>query len=79
MKAIEISSKTDKSGRLKIDYKLDKAERKVRVIILFDDDNAEEDEERLWMYSVSNNPAFEFLQDPEEDVYSINDGEPLND
>jgi hypothetical protein len=24
-------------------------------------------------------PAFDFLKDPEEDIYSINDGKPFND
>jgi len=38
MKAIEINSKTDQTGYLKIDYNLDKSERKVRILILVDDD-----------------------------------------
>ena len=38
MKAIEINSKTDQTGHLKIDYNLDKSERKVRILILVDDD-----------------------------------------
>ena len=79
MKAIELNSKTDEFGHLKIDFKLDKTERNVRVLILFDDKKTPEDEEKLWMSSISNNPAFDFLNDPEEDIYSLNDGEPIND
>jgi hypothetical protein len=79
MKAIEIKSKTDNSGHLKIDYKLDKANSNVRVLILLDDDTYQNEEEKLWMDSISRNPAFDFLNDPAEDIYSINDGEPFND
>ena len=78
MKAIEINSRTDKFGHLKIDYKLNKSDRKVRVLILFEDEKSEY-EEKLWMNSISKNPAFDFLNNPEEDIYSLNDGEPLND
>ena len=37
------------------------------------------DEERLWLTSVSRNPAFAFLSEPEEDIYGPHDGTPLND
>jgi hypothetical protein len=80
MKAIEINSKTDKKGHLKIDYPLDKKNRNVRVLILLDDDYTEEqNDEKLWMQSIVNNPAFDFLNDPGEDIYSLKDGEPFND
>lgn len=80
MRAIEINSKTDKKGNLKIDYQLEKSEKKVRVIILLDDnDDSEKNDEKLWTDSISNNPAFEYLFNESEDVYSINDGEPFND
>jgi len=78
MKAIEINSKTDKHGHLKINYPLNKKNSKVRVIILLIEDN-ESEEEKLWMQSISNNPSFDFLKEPEEDIYSLDDGEPIND
>lgn len=78
MKAIEINSKTDKAGRLKIDYNLRKSESKVRVLILLDDDNSDHEED-VWMRSISSNPAFDYLKDPEEDIYSLKDGVPFND
>lgn len=78
MRAIEINSKTDKEGHLKIDYKLNKSNSHVRILILLDDDN-EQEEEKLWLKSISNNPAFSYLDDPAEEVYSLNDGEPFND
>lgn len=79
MKAIELNSKTDKSGHLKIDYNLDMSESNVRVLILLDDDSNEQDEEKLWMNSITKNPAFDFLNNSFEDIYSLKDGEPFND
>lgn len=79
MRAIEINSKTDKKGHLRFDYKLDKSEKEVRVLILLDEDQAETDDEAIWMSSISSNPAFDFLNDPGEDIYTLNDGEPFHD
>jgi len=79
MKAIEINSKTDNHGNLKIEYPLNKKNRNVRVIILLDDDYVNPDDEKLWLQSISKNPAFDFLNDPGEDIYSIKNGEPFND
>lgn len=79
MKAIEINSKTDMQGNLKIDYPVHKSSKKVRVLILLDEEDQSKDEESLWMESISKNPAFDYLKDESEDIYTINDGEPLDD
>jgi len=79
MKAIEINSKTDKKGHLKINYKLNKSNSNVRVLILLDDDYTDIDEEAIWMDSIAKNPSFDFLKDSAEDIYSLKDGEPFND
>jgi len=79
MRAIEINSKTDKTGHLKINYRLNKSNRKVRVLILLDEEDTNIDEEKLWLDSISKNPALDFLYNPSEDIYSLNDGEPFND
>ena len=79
MRAIEINSKTDKKGRLKIDYDLTQKNTNVRVLILVDEQDDEAKEEKIWLSSVLNNSAFDFLKDEEEDIYSITDGKPLND
>lgn len=50
---------------------------KVRVIILFDED--EEAEEPIWLRAGAANPSFEFLNEPEEDVYTAADGKPFHD
>lgn len=79
MRAIEINTKTDKYGHLKINYPLNQRESNVRIIILVDEKNDETEKEDFWLKSISTNPAFDFLQDPNENIYSLADGEPFND
>ena len=76
MKAIELNYKTDSKGRLNIDYQLDRSNSTVRVLILVEDISSQ-DEEKEWLNAISNNPAFEFLKDDSEDIYSLTDGEPI--
>ena len=78
MKAVEINSKTDKDGHLKINLPLNKSDKKVRVLVLMDD-SPESAEEELWLESVSKNPAFDFLSNESEDIYNLSDGEPIDD
>jgi len=79
MKAIEINTRTDKQGHLKLNYQLNKKDRKVRVIILIDEQSDDIDEEKEWLISIQSNPAFDFLKEPTENIYSLTDGEPFND
>ncbi|MBU2650157.1 MAG: hypothetical protein KKA81_04420 [Bacteroidetes bacterium] len=79
MKAIEFNSTTNKEGYLEIRYRLGEKGKKVRVLILLEDDAGETEEERLWLKSMDENPAFDFLKEPEQDIYSPSDGEPIND
>jgi len=79
MRAIEITSKTDSSGHLKIDCMLNQSDSAVRVLILVDDEGPDHEEEQLWIRAVARNPVFDFLKEPEEDIYGALDGEPLND
>jgi hypothetical protein len=44
-----------------------------------EDDFYEEEEEKLWMNLISKNPAFDFLNEPQEDIYSQKEGKPFND
>jgi hypothetical protein len=78
MKAIEIKAKTDNTGNLKLDIPLERKNRQVKILILFKEDDELLDDENLWLYSNSNNPSFDFLNEPAEDIYSLNDGEPIN-
>lgn len=79
MKAIEINTKTDKEGHLRINYPINQRESNVRVIILVDEKTDDIDEEELWIKTISSNPAFDFLKDSNQNIYSLADGEPFND
>ena len=79
MKAIEIKAKTDKAGRIKIDHNLGVSGWNVRILILLEDEISESEEESQWLNSVRKNSAFDFLNEPEEDIYSLKDGKPLHD
>ena len=51
------------------------ANQKVKLIILIPE--VEDIEEEEWLSAIQNNEAFDFLHDPEEDIYSIEDGRPI--
>lgn len=78
MRAIEINSKTDKKGNLQVNYQLGRHDAIVRVLILLDEET-DPNEEKKWLKEVSTNPAFDFLNDPAEDIYLPTDGQPFND
>ena len=75
MKAIETTGTIDDQHRLIIlDKPLPIAEKgKVRVIILFS-----EEDEREWLHAATTSPAFDFLKEPEEDIYTQSDGKPFH-
>ncbi len=73
MKAIEIKTRTNKEGRLSLDFQLNQPDKKVRLLILLEND--EETQEEAWLKAVSSNPAFDFLKEADEDLYTVNDGE----
>ncbi len=77
-KAIETNGTVDVHRHLILDHSLPiKGPKRVRVIILFPEDD--DIDELEWIQSASRNPSFAFLEDPEEDIYSINDGKPFKD
>lgn len=41
--------------------------------------DSEEIDEYEWLHAAANNPVFDFLNDPEEDIYTLADGKPFND
>jgi hypothetical protein len=78
MTAIEMTGTVDEHNQLKLDGSLPFAgPKRVRVIVLSALDD--EIDEIFWLQAASRNPAFAFLADPEEDVYSITDGRPFED
>lgn len=76
MKAIEIAGKIDEQGLLKIDKPLRLHNKQVKIIILIPEEEDEMDD-ALWLQGITFNPAFDFLAEEEEDIYTIEDGEPL--
>ncbi len=50
------------------------ASSKVRVIVLFDEDDFSEKE---WLRVASKNDAFDFLNEETEDIYTLEDGKPV--
>ena len=41
-------------------------------------DDAEDIGESEWLRFAASNPAFDFLKEPQEDIYSPNDGKPFH-
>ncbi len=78
MKAIETTATLKDNNKLVLDTPVPhKSKGKVRLIILLPEgDDINESE---WLRAASGNPAFDFLKDPKEDIYTHADGKPFND
>jgi len=77
-RAIELTGTIDEKNQLILDDKLPIiGPTRVRIVILLPDDS--EIDEISWLHLASNNPAFDFLKEPEEDIYTLTDGRPFND
>ncbi|MBI1766166.1 MAG: hypothetical protein HYR56_32585 [Acidobacteria bacterium] len=75
--AIETTGTIEQSGRIVIDETFSvNTPTLVRVIVLFPE--SEELDEREWLQAASKNEVFDFLNDPDEDIYSLKDGKPLD-
>ena len=73
MHAIEMTGTIDAQHQLVLDEVLPMAGPvRVRVIVLVD--VLDEIAEAAWMKSAAANPAFAFLDDEREDIYSLSDG-----
>jgi hypothetical protein len=77
MKAIEVEGIIEEDRRVRLDEPLppDVAGR-VRLIILVGEHEATEGE---WLHAASQGGAFDFLKSPEEDRYTLRDGQPFDD
>lgn len=77
-KAIETTATIDANRQLVLDEPLPVVgPTKVRVIILLHE--GVDIDEKEWLRSASVNPAFDFLKEPEEDIYTHSDGKPFHD
>jgi hypothetical protein len=78
MTAIEVTGTVDEHHQLQLDTILPiPGPRRVRVIVLYP--LTDEWDETEWLQAAARNPAFAFLSDPEEDIYSLADGKPFHD
>jgi hypothetical protein len=78
MEAIEATGTTDGKRGVILDRELPfDGARRVRVILLLADEDDQDEAE--WMRAAATNPAFDFLEHPDEDIYAATDGEPFDD
>lgn len=78
MKVVETTGTVDEQHRLHVDAPLPiDGPSEVRVLVLVPE-NGELDE-RSWMRAAATNPAFDFLNEPAEDIYKATDGKPFHD
>ena len=78
LRAVEVAGAIDEQHQLHLDEPLPFAgPGRVRVIILFPEQ--EDIDEAEWLHAATINPAFDFLNAPEEDIYTLADGEPFHD
>ena len=76
--ALEVSAEIDEQRNIHISGPLPIAgPRRVRLIILFDDGSDVDEQE--WLHAAARNPAFAFMAEEGEDLYSLADGWPLDD
>lgn len=76
MQAIEAIGKVDSQGQIQLDRPLTAiAEQRVRIIILLS--KTDDVDEQEWREAAAKNPSFAFLQNAEEDVYALTDGQPV--
>jgi hypothetical protein len=78
MRAIEATGILNTQGELQLDMPHPQAKpSRVRIIMLISDDDDLNPGE--WETAIATNPSFAFLHDPEEDIYTLEDGKPVND
>ncbi len=80
-RALETTGTVDEHGRLHLREPLAvSVPQTVRVLLLFSDPDTEEAiPESDWWRAAGRNPAFDFLHDPAEDLYTQDDGTPFKD
>ena len=77
-KALEVTGIIDEQRQLHLDASLPiTGPSRVRVIILIPEET--DIGETEWLQGAATNPAFDFLKDPEEDMYTLADGKPFHD
>ena len=77
LQIVELIGTIDEKGQLHLDAPISAiGQGRVRVILLPEEAEIGEKE---WLKAAASNPAFDFLKDPAEDIYTLDDGQPFND
>ena len=77
-KAIETTATVSAPRQLTLDAPLPiTGPAQVRVIVFIPEDT--DVDEKEWLRAASANPAFSFLTDPREDIYTLSDGKRFDD
>ena len=77
MKAIEVVGTIEEGRRVRLDNPLPPGVAgRVRLIILVGEDEPSEQE---WLQAATQGGAFDFLNAPDEDRYTLRDGKPFDD
>jgi len=78
MHAVEVTGIITERNQLKLSEPLPiSGPKEVRVIVIYPPDDTWN--ETTWLQAAARNPAFDFLKDPAEDIYTLNDGQPFHD
>lgn len=78
MNAIETAGIVDAQHQLRLDKPLPIAgQSRVKVIVLVPEET--DIPEAAWTNAVAISPAFDFLKDAAEDIYTVADGKPFHD
>ena len=78
MNAIETTGVVDAQHQLRLDKPLPIAgHSRVRVVVLVPEEA--DISETAWAETVAISPAFDFLKDAAEDIYTATDGKPFDD
>jgi hypothetical protein len=78
MTAIEMTGTIDEHRQLRLDGALPvTGPMRVCVLVLYP--LTEECDETEWLHAAAHNQAFAYLSEPEEDLYTLADGEPFHD
>lgn len=79
MTAIETTGTVDEQRELRLDHPLPiPGPARVRVIVFYPPKD-EPWNESEWLRTAARNPAFDFLKDAKEDIYTLADGKPFVD
>ena len=77
MTAMEMTGTVDEHHQLRFDGTLPiLGPTRVRILVLYP--LSDEWDETEWLQAATRNSAFAFLSDPEEDIYTLADGEPFH-